>query len=64
MIEWVTARQGASLGLIVHHTDGEREYAYDRESSVGQLNKGLDDAPRHGWIVVDMKQDWLTVFPE
>jgi hypothetical protein len=64
MIEWVTARQGASLGLFVHHTDADREYAYDRKSSVGQLNKGLDDAAKHGWVIVDMKKDWLQVFPQ
>jgi len=64
MIEWVTAREGASLGLLVHHTDADREYAYDRKSSVGQLNKGLDDADKRGWVVVDMKRDWLQVFPQ
>jgi hypothetical protein len=64
MIEWVTAREGASLGLFVHHTDADREYAYDRKSSVGQLNKGLDDAAKHGWIIVDMKKDWRKVFPK
>jgi hypothetical protein len=64
MIEWVTAREGASLGLLVHHTDADREYAYDRKSSVGQLNKALDDADKRGWVVVDMKRDWLQVFPQ
>jgi phosphoglycolate phosphatase-like HAD superfamily hydrolase len=52
-----------SFGLIVHHTDAMREYAYDRQSRVGRLDKALDEAPRRGWIVVDMKGDWKTIFP-
>jgi phosphoglycolate phosphatase-like HAD superfamily hydrolase len=52
-----------SLGLIVHHTDADREFAYDRESHIGQLNKALDEAPQRGWIVVDMKNDWSQIFP-
>jgi hypothetical protein len=51
------------LGLIVHHTDAEREYAYDRESQVGKLDKALDAAPARGWIVVNMKDDWNKIFP-
>jgi phosphoglycolate phosphatase-like HAD superfamily hydrolase len=50
------------FGLIVHHTDVEREYAYDRDSSVGRLDKAWDEAPRRGWVVVDMKKDWKTIF--
>lgn len=50
------------MGLIVHHTDADREYAYDRESHVGNLKKGLDDAAQNGWTVVDMKTDWKQVF--
>ena len=57
-----TAGEGARFGLIVHHTDAEREYAYDRESSVGRLVRALDEAPARGWIVVDMKRDWRTIF--
>jgi len=63
MLDWTTAGEGPRFGLIVHHTDAEREYAYDRDSHVGRLDKALDDAPAKGWIVVDMKSDWKTVFP-
>ncbi len=62
MLEWTTTGDGSRLGLIVHHTDAEREYAYDRESHVGKLSRGLDEASQRGWIVVDMKNDWKTVF--
>jgi len=48
----------------VHHTDAEREYAYDRKSHVGTLDKVLDDAAANGWIIVDMKEDWNTIFPK
>jgi hypothetical protein len=51
------------LGLFVHHTDGEREYAYDRKSHVGTLDNALDLADAMGWIIVDMKKDWKTIFP-
>jgi len=64
MLRYVTAGRGTRFGLIVHHTDGEREYAYDRQSPVGRLNRALDEAPARGWIVVDMKTDWKTVFPD
>ena len=63
MIQWTTAGSGVRFGLIVHHTDADREYAYDRQSSVGRLDKALDEAGRHGWTVVDMKQDWKRIFP-
>jgi hypothetical protein len=63
MLEWTTSGEGARFGLLVHHTDAEREFAYDRESPVGKLNKGLDEAPRRGWSVIDMKKDWKTIFP-
>lgn len=63
MLEWTTARDGASLGLIVHHDDAEREYAYDRESHIGGLDKALDEAPKYGWTVVSMKEDWKVVYP-
>ena len=62
MLEW-TARGKPSLMLIIHHTDGEREYAYDRGSQVGKLDKAWDEAKTKGWIVVDMKKDWKTIFP-
>jgi phosphoserine phosphatase len=63
MLEWTTAGPGKRLGLILHHDDGEREYAYDRDSHVGRLSKGLDDAGSKGWILVSMKRDWSQVFP-
>jgi phosphoserine phosphatase len=63
MLRWTSAGPGPRLGLIVHHTDAAREWAYDRNSPVGRLAKALDDAPRYGWIVVDMKRDWKRVFP-
>lgn len=64
MLEYTTAGPGTRFGLLVHHTDAEREYAYDRKSPFGKLNKGLDEAPKRGWTVVSIKEDWKTVFPE
>lgn len=64
MLEWTTAGAGPRFGLIVHHTDGEREFAYDRESHIGQLARGLDEAHVRGWIVVDMKNDWKAIYPD
>jgi hypothetical protein len=49
--------------MIVHHTDAEREYAYDRQSSIGRLDKALDQSEANGWLVVDMKNDWTRIFP-
>jgi phosphoserine phosphatase len=63
MIEYTVAGEGRRLGLFVHHTDADREYAYDRKSHVGTLDKTLDQADANGWIVVDMKKDWQTIFP-
>ncbi|KOF12406.1 haloacid dehalogenase [Ensifer adhaerens] len=63
MLEWTTSGPGRRLGVIVHHDDAERETAYDRESHIGRLDKGLDEAPIRGWTVVSMKNDWKTVFP-
>jgi hypothetical protein len=62
MLQYTTIEPGARLGLIVHHTDAVREYAYDRDTRVGRLDKALDEAPRRGWIVVNMKTDWRRVF--
>jgi len=62
MLEWTAAGPGARLMLLVHHTDSEREYAYDRQSSVGKLDKALDEATAKGWTVVSMKDDWKKVF--
>ena len=63
MLEWTTSGNGPRFGLIVHHTDAEREWAYDRESHIGKLDKALDAAPKAGWAVVDMKADWKTIYP-
>jgi phosphoglycolate phosphatase-like HAD superfamily hydrolase len=63
MIEYTMAGEGRRLGLFVHHTDAQREYAYDRKSHVGTLNKALDQATAKGWVIVDMKKEWKTVFP-
>jgi hypothetical protein len=63
MLQWTTGGPGARFGLIVHHTDADREYAYDRKSSVGRLDQALDEAKTRGWTDVDMKQDWKRVFP-
>ena len=64
MIEYARAGAGRRLGLFVHHTDAEHEYAYDRKSHVGVLDKALDQANANGWIIVDMKKDWKSVFPD
>lgn len=63
MLQWTTLNSGPRFALIVHHTDAEREYAYDRQSKVGKLDKALDEAPRRGWLVVDIKKDWKTIYP-
>lgn len=63
MLQYTTTGSGPRLGLIVHHDDAVREYAYDRQSHVGQLAKALDEAPRRGWVVVSMKNDWSRIFP-
>jgi hypothetical protein len=63
MLQWTAAGKGPRFMLLVHHTDAEREWAYDRQSPIGQLDKALDEAQRRGWTVVDMKKDWKKVFP-
>ena len=63
MLQWTTAGQGPRFALYVRHTDAEREWAYDRKSSIGRLDKGLDEAQAKGWTVVDMKQDWKVIYP-
>ncbi len=63
MLQWTTAGEGPRLGVIVHHTDAEREWAYDRKSHVGKLDQALDEAPDRGWVVVDMKSDWEVIYP-
>jgi hypothetical protein len=63
MLDYVTSGSGARLGLIVHHDDAEREYSYDRKSSFGRLDRGLAEAPKRGWTVVSMKNDWRRIYP-
>jgi phosphoglycolate phosphatase-like HAD superfamily hydrolase len=63
MLQWTGAGSGARFCLYVHHTDPEREFAYDRQSHIGKLDKGLDDAKAKGWAVVSMKDDWKAIFP-
>ena len=63
MLQWTMAGEGARFALLVHHTDSEREWAYDRESHIGHLDKALDEALAKGWTVVDMKKDWKVIYP-
>jgi hypothetical protein len=63
MLQWTSAGPRESLAVLVHHTDAEREWAYDRESSVGRLDKALDQAQQKGWLVIDMQRDWKTIYP-
>jgi phosphoglycolate phosphatase-like HAD superfamily hydrolase len=63
MLEYTAGGKGARLSLLVHHDDATREYAYDRDSRVGHLDKALDAAKQQGWTVVSMKHDWRTIFP-
>ena len=62
MLQWTSAAGGSRFGLLVHHTDAEREWSYDRQSPIGRLDKALSEAARNGWMVVDMKRDWKRVF--
>ena len=62
MLQWTCGRSGPRFCLFVHHTDSDREWAYDRKSSIGRLDKGLDEAGAKGWTVVDMKTDWAKIF--
>ena len=63
MLEWSTTGSGPRFGMIVHHDDAEREWAYDRKSNIGKLDRGLDEAPKRGWHVVSMQRDWKFIFP-
>jgi phosphoglycolate phosphatase-like HAD superfamily hydrolase len=63
MLQWTAAGSGARLCGFIHHTDAEREWAYDRTSSIGRLDKGLDEAEARGWTVVDMKEHWKVIYP-
>ncbi len=62
MLQWTAARKGASLMLLVHHTDSDREWAYDRKSKIGHLGKALEEAQANRWTIVDMKKDWKIIF--
>jgi phosphoserine phosphatase len=64
MLEWTTSAAGPRLGVIVHHDDSVREWAYDRDSHIGKLDRALDEAKDRGWIVVSMRKDWKRVFGE
>jgi phosphoglycolate phosphatase-like HAD superfamily hydrolase len=64
MLEWTTAGEGARFGMLVHHDDGDREFAYDRESHIGKLDRGLDEGPDRGWTIVSMKDDWKSIYPD
>lgn len=64
MLEYTMAGDGARFALLVHHTDAEREFAYDRDSHIGKLERGLEEGPQRGWLIVDMAQDWKTIWPE
>jgi phosphoserine phosphatase len=68
MLQYTTIPRSAAdnrpaFGLIVHHTDADREWAYDRDSHIGKLDEALDEAPEQGWTVVDMKEDWARIYP-
>jgi hypothetical protein len=63
MLQWTAAGSGARFMGIVHHTDAKREWAYGRDSLIGHLDKALDEAEAKGWTIMDMKNDWKTIFP-
>ena len=64
MLEWTTSGAGPRLGVLVHHDDAAREWAYDRNSHIGRLDRGLDEGPERGWIIVSMKDDWRQVIDD
>ena len=63
MLQWTTAGEGRRLAGLVHHTDGQREWAYDRKSNIGRLDKALDQATGNKWVVVDMAKEWTRIYP-
>lgn len=63
MMQYTAAGEGARFMLYLHHTDATREWAYDRQSSIGRLDKGLDEATKQGWSVIDMAKDWTYIYP-
>ncbi|MDB5607250.1 MAG: haloacid dehalogenase [Bradyrhizobium sp.] len=64
MLQFTTTGPGPRLGVLIHHDDDDREYAYDRNTSIGKLDRGLADAAANGWLVASMKDDWQRVFAE
>lgn len=62
MLQYTIAGEGKRVAVLIHYTDEKREWAYDKESSVGHLDTGLDVARKHGWTIVDMKHDWNEIF--
>lgn len=64
MLQWTAAGNGKRLMVYIHHTDADREWTYDRDSHIGRLNKGLNEANEKGWTVVDMKNDWKKIYPD
>lgn len=63
MLQWTTAGDGPRFAMYIHHTDANREWAYDRESSIGRLDRGLDEGQKRGWTFVNMKDDWNRIYP-
>jgi hypothetical protein len=63
MLEWATSGAGLRFGLLIHHTDDKREWAYDRDSHIGKLDRGLNEGPSRGWTIVSMRDDWKVIFP-
>jgi hypothetical protein len=63
MMQWTASNKYKSFMLYVHHTDSIREWEYDRDSHIGKLDKGLDQAKKDGWTVIDMKNDWEVIYP-
>lgn len=64
MLEWVTRGAGARFGMLIHHDDATREFAYDRDAGLARLARGLDEAPARGWIVASIARDWHLVFAD
>lgn len=64
MLQWTTAGVGPRLGVLIHHTDADREWAYDRDSHIGRLDRAWDEAAARGWLIVDMQRDWIRIFPD
>jgi phosphoglycolate phosphatase-like HAD superfamily hydrolase len=63
MLQYTCTGSGSHFAMIIHHTDSLREWAYDRQSHIGNLQRGLDDAAKYGWLIVDMKSDWKKIYP-